>query len=108
MTPSEGTPKVILTAEEELRRRSARLDSAQRSVLETTVLDSIGASDVLRLGRHTLNSQYSLDNHNSDLIRLLVRIFHHVRLHHQAKLRTARLQKGQQEIMGCNLQERLR
>ena len=108
MTSSEGTLKVILTTEEELRRRSARLDSAQRRVLETTVLDSIGADDVLRLGRHTLNSQYSMDNHNSDLIPLLVRIFHQVRLHHQAKLHTARLQKVQQEIMGCTLQERLR
>ena len=98
VTPSEGALKVILTAEEELRRRSARLDSAQRAVqrrvLEIAVLDSIGADDVLCLGRHALDSQYGLDNHNSDLIRLLVRLFHQVRLHHQAKLHTARLQKN--------------
>ena len=50
VTPSEGVLKVILTAEEELRRRSQRLDSAQRTVqrrvLESAVLGRIGTDCV--------------------------------------------------------------
>lgn len=98
MTPSAGALKVVLTAEEELRHLTPRLDSAQRMVqlraLECAVLGRIGSDDVLSLGRHSVDTQYGLDNHHTDLIRLLVANFHRVRLHHQARLHTARLQRN--------------
>ena len=98
VTPSAGVVKVCLTAEEELRRRSVIQDSAQGAVkrrwLQSAVLQRIGGDDVLHLGRHVLGSQYGLDNHHTDLIRLLVGVYHKVRLHHQARLHTARLQKN--------------
>ena len=98
MVPSSGAVKIVMTAEEELRYRSARLDSVHKAVgrraLEAAVLARIGTDDVLCLGRHALDTQYGLDNHHTSMVRLLVSLYHRVRLHHQARLHTARLQRN--------------
>lgn len=85
MIPSDGTVKMVTAAERVIRQ----LQSGQAlkvSVVTHVVREEIGTEDVLFLREHIEITQFGIDNHHSNRLRLTVSVFLKVRLHHIAKM----------------------
>lgn len=91
--PSQGTVKVLRTAERVMRRAST-VQAPKVSTVIHIVREEIGTEDVFLLGEHIEETQFGSDNHHSDLLSLVVSVFVRIRLHHIAKLTSLELQKG--------------
>ena len=87
--------KVLKTAERVIRQASTMQAEAPKvSTVLHIVRGEIGTEDVFLLGEHIEETQFGIDNHHSDLLSLVVSVFHKIRLHHIAKLASLELQKG--------------
>lgn len=93
MIPSEGTVKVIRSAERYIRQASSG-KAVSVSVIQQFVRAEIGSDDVFLLKEHIEETQFGIDNHHFSLLSLVVSVFHKLRLHHIAKLSTLKLQSG--------------
>ncbi|KAF4100527.1 uncharacterized protein LOC131526436 [Onychostoma macrolepis] len=91
--PSQGTVKVLRAAERVIRRAST-IQAPKVSTVTHIVREEIGTEDVFLLGEHIDETQFGIDNHQSDLLSLVVSVFLKIRLHHVAKLASLELQKG--------------
>ena len=92
--PADGVITILMSAERHLRQMS-EVDILQRNCsllrLQVKVLDDVGLN-ALDIDQHTLDTALGLENHYSDLVRMLLRIYFNVRMHHIARLHTLRLQ----------------
>lgn len=91
MIPSEGTVKVVRSAERYIRQ-SVSGQAVSVSVIKQFVRAEIGSDDVFLLKEHIQETQFGIDNHHFSLLSLVVSVFHKLRLHHIAKLSTLKLQ----------------
>ena len=94
MIPSEGTVKVVRAAERVIRQVVHSEQAPKVSVVMHVVREEIGTDDVFLLGEHTEDTQFGIDNHHSDLLKLVVSVFLKIRLHHIAKLTSLEYQSG--------------
>lgn len=85
--------KVLRAAERVIRQASA-IQAPKVSTVTHIVWEEIGTEDVFLLGDHIEETQFGIDNHQSDLLSLVVSVFVKIRLHHVAKLASLELQKG--------------
>ena len=93
MIPSEGTVKVVRAAERVIRQ--VHSGQAKVSVVIHVVHhEETGTDDVSLLGEHTGDTQFGIDNHHSNLLKLVVSVFLKIRLHHIAKLTSLKYQSG--------------
>lgn len=74
MIPSEGTVKVVRAAERVIRQGHLGQDPKVPMVL-SVVREEIGTDDVFLLGDHTGDTQFGIDNHHSNLVKLVVSVF---------------------------------
>ena len=93
MIPSEGTVKVVRTAERFIRQ-SPSGQAVKVPLIQHFVRAEIGSEDVFRLGEHIDDTQFGIDNHHYLLMQHVVSVFHKLRMHHEAKLLTLKLQSG--------------
>lgn len=93
MIPSEGTVKVVRAAERVIRQVHSG-QAPKVSVVIHVVREEIGTDDVFLLGEHTGDTQFGIDNHHSNLLKLVVSVFLKIRLHHIAKLTSLKYQSG--------------
>ena len=93
MIPSEGTVKVVRSAERFIRQRASG-QAVSVSVVKQFVLADIWTDDVFLLKEHIQDTQFGIENHHFALLSLVVSVFHKIRLHHIAKLSTLQLQTG--------------
>ena len=93
MIPSEGTVKVVRSAERYIRQ-SVSGQAVSVSVIKQFVRAEIGSDDVFLLKEHIQETQFGIDNHHFSLLSLVVSVFHKLRLHHIAKLSTLKFQSG--------------
>lgn len=91
MIPSEGTVKVVRSAEQFIRQSSSG-QAVRVSLIDLFVQAEIGSEDVFFLGEHIQETQFGIDNHHFVLLSLVVSVFHKLRPHHIAKLNTLYLQ----------------
>lgn len=93
MIPSDGTVKVVKAAERVIRQ--LQLGQALKvSVVTHVVQEWIGTEDVFLLREHIEETQFDIDNHHSNLLRLVVSVFLKIRLHHIANMSSLRYQSG--------------
>ncbi|KAL1247926.1 hypothetical protein QQF64_023302 [Cirrhinus molitorella] len=93
--PSEGTVKVIRSAEHCIRRASNINSAAHQcpvSLLNRVVKAEVGSEDIFGLCDHIVDTQDGIDNHHFNLISLVVCTFHKLRQHQVAKVHTLQLQ----------------
>lgn len=98
VTPSDGVITVICSAERHLRNLTeiSRVRSSCSLLrLQCLVLEDLGSSDVLSLQAHATETVTQLDNHYTDIIRLIVEIYFTTRIHHIARLHNLVLQGKQ-------------
>ena len=93
MIPSEGTVKVVRSAERFIRQRASG-QAVSVSVIQQFVRADIWTDDVFLLKEHIQDTQFGIENHHFALLSLVVSVFHKIRLHHIAKLSTLQLQTG--------------
>ncbi|XP_054461155.1 uncharacterized protein LOC129096406 [Anoplopoma fimbria] len=93
MIPSEGTVKVVRSAERFIRQRASG-QAVSVSVVKQFVRADIWTDDVFLLKEHIQDTQFGIENHHFALLSLVVSVFHKIRLHHIAKLSTLQLQTG--------------
>ncbi|XP_078018867.1 uncharacterized protein LOC144458909 [Epinephelus lanceolatus] len=90
MIPSEGTVRVVRSAERFIRQSTL----GQAALISEFVWAEIGSEDVFFLRGHIQETQFGIDNYHFVLMSLIVSVFHKLRLHHIAKLKTLQLQSG--------------
>lgn len=93
--PSQGTVKVIRSAEHCIRRASNINSAAHQcpvSLLNRVVKAEVGSEDIFGLCDHIVDTQDGIDNHHFNLISLVVCTFHKLRQHHVAKVHSLQLQ----------------
>ena len=83
----------VLRAAERVIRQASTMQAQAPKVLTVLhiVRGEIGTEDVFLLGGHIEETQFGIDNHHSDLLSLVVSVFHKLRLHHIAKLASLHL-----------------
>ena len=83
----------VLRAEERVIRQASTMQSQAPKVSRVLyiVRGEIGIEDIFLLGEHIEETQFGIDNHHSDLLSLVVSVFHKLRLHHIAKLASLHL-----------------
>lgn len=100
MIPSEGTVKVVRSAERFIRQSSSG-KAVRVSLINQFVRAEIGSEDVFFLKEHIQDTQFGIDNHHFSLLSLVVSVFHKLRMHHIAKLNTLTLQSGNSRKKLC-------
>ncbi|XP_048031076.1 uncharacterized protein LOC125258223 [Megalobrama amblycephala] len=100
MIPSEGTVKVVRSAEQFIRQ-SCSGKAVRLPLISQFVRAEIGSEDVFVLKEHIQETQFGIDNHHFSLLSLVVSVFHKLRMDHIAKLNTLRLQSGNSRKKLC-------
>lgn len=93
MIPSEGTVKVVRAAKRVIRQVISG-QAPKVSVVLPVVREEIGTDDVFLFGEHTGDTQFGIDSHHSNLLKVVVSVFLKIRLHHIAKLSSLKYQSG--------------
>lgn len=96
VVPAEGVVHVVEEAEKCIRVMSAGKPHfiCPLNVLDIYVRRAVGAKDIFHLEEHIINTQVGIDNHHYQLMSLIVRYFHQLRMHHITKLHNEKLQAG--------------
>jgi len=102
MIPSEGTVKVVRSAERFIRQ-SPSGKAVKVSLISQLVRAEIGSEDVFCLKDHIEETQFGIDNHHFSLLSSVVSVFHKLRMHHIAKLNTLQLQSGNSRKKLCKV-----
>lgn len=100
MIPSVGVVKVVRAAERVIRQGHSGL-APQGSVVLHMVREVLGTGDVFLLGEHISDTQFGIDNHHSNLVKLVVSAFLKIRMHHIAKNITLKHQSGSTRKKVC-------
>lgn len=85
--------KVVRAAERAIRR-GASGQAPDKLVVTHIIREEMGKEDLFALGSHIEETQFGIDNHQSQLLSLIVSVFLKVRLHHIAKMTTLNWQSG--------------
>lgn len=94
--PSEGTIKILKTAERCFRQTchlSKVTSKCSLALLNKAVKCEIGSKDIFNLEEHITNTQDGINNHHYTLISQITRTFFRLRQFHISKLHTLQLQK---------------
>ncbi len=102
MIPSEGTVKVVRSAERFIRQ-SPSGKAVKVSLISQLVRAEIGSEDVFCLKDHIEETQFGIDNHHFSLLSSVVSVFHKLRMHHIAKVNTLQLQSGNSRKKLCKV-----
>lgn len=98
VTASPGAVRVVRETEIIIRSHMTDLHTITNMVPQAQVtrevLGNLGFGDVFLLGRHINETSYALDNHGTNLIRLLVVVFYNMRKYELARLHNYRHHHG--------------
>ena len=83
----------MLRAAERVIRQASTKQAPKVSTVTHIVREEIGSEDVFLLGEHIEETQFGIDNQQSNLLSLVVSVFLKLRLHHMAKISSLDLQK---------------
>lgn len=95
VVPSQGTVAVIKSAEKAIRQLldiNSVTKHCKPAKVEYVVKAELGTSDVFKMENHIIETQHGIDNHQYDLLSLLVHIYFTLRQHHIARMYNLRQQ----------------
>ncbi|CAH2275621.1 DNA transposase THAP9 isoform X1 [Pelobates cultripes] len=87
--PSEGTNKIVETAEKELNNLLNNDQCDPRNycfLLQHHVLSSLGSNDIFNFNMHIIETEIGIDNHYFQLLRMVTTLYYELRQPYIAKL----------------------